>query len=66
MIPIFQASKTLAEHTDKLSVKLMKVNNSQAFLKGDLKFKEGYYPMNELMKFVLISELTESGGRITP
>lgn len=59
MIPIFQASKTLAEHTDKLSVKLTKVNDSKAYLKGDLKFNEGCYPMNELMRFVLVSELTE-------
>lgn len=56
IVPEFRAAKLLADHTEQISVRLVKINDRKAYLKGELTFKEGYYPMNELMKIVLITQ----------
>jgi hypothetical protein len=56
IVPEFRAAKLLSDHTEEISVRLVKINDRKACLKGELKFKEGYYPMNELMKIALITQ----------
>jgi hypothetical protein len=56
IVPEFRAAKLLADHTEDISVRLVKINDRKSYLKGELKFKEGYYPMNELMKIALITQ----------
>jgi len=56
IIPEFRAAKLLADHTKEINVRFVKINNRKAYLKGELKFREGYYPMNELMKIALITQ----------
>ena len=56
ILPEFRAAKLLADHTQEISMRLVKINDRKAYLKGELKFKDGYYPMNELMKIVLITQ----------
>lgn len=56
IVPEFRAAKLLADHTQEISMRLVKINDRKAYLKGELKFKDGYYPMNELMKVLLITQ----------
>lgn len=57
MMPIFRASKKLCSRTEKLSIQLIKQNTNNAELKGELKFSKGYYPMNEIVKFLMIGQM---------
>ena len=57
MMPIYRASKNLTDHTESLELKIIKKTPKSAELKGNLTFSKGYYPMNELIKFLLVSQL---------
>jgi hypothetical protein len=59
MLPIFRASKNLAEHTEFVQIKLSKKGNKIANLEGEMRFKKTYYPMTELTRFLLIGQLLD-------
>ena len=59
MLPIFRASKNLAEHTEFVQMKLSKKGNKNANLEGEMRFKKTYYPMTELTRFLLIGQLLD-------
>lgn len=59
MVPLYRASKNLANHTETIHLSISKSSSKEAELKGKLKFPEGYYPMNEIMKFLLVSQMME-------
>lgn len=59
MMPIYRASKNISMHTESLSVRLTKKNNKEVKLAGDLKFSKGIYPMNELIKFLLVGQVID-------
>jgi hypothetical protein len=57
VMSVFSSSKALFNNIDKMDVRLMKEANTPAHLKGEIKFKEGHLPMNELLKFALANKL---------
>jgi hypothetical protein len=57
MIPVYSASKNLAKHTESLNLNFVKKNKTNVDLKGELKFVKDHYPMNELIKFLLVGQL---------
>ena len=57
MLPIYSASKNLVKHTESLNLSFVKTNKNNIDLKGELKFTKDHYPMNELIKFLLVSQL---------
>jgi hypothetical protein len=59
MVPIYRASKNLANHTESIQLNISKTSAKEAELKGNLEFSNGYYPMNEILKFLLVSQITE-------
>jgi hypothetical protein len=56
MIPEYRASKQLSEHIDCFEFKMRHSGSSHALLQGKIVFKEGYHPMNEIIKFLLVGE----------
>ncbi len=59
MLPLYLASKNLANSTDFIDIQLQKKSETHAQLTGELRFKKDAYPMNELIKFLLVSQLVE-------
>jgi hypothetical protein len=59
MLPLFRASKNLAEHTEFVQLKLSKNGNKTANLEGEMRFKKAYYPMTELTRFLLVGQLLD-------
>jgi hypothetical protein len=57
MMPIYSASKNLAKHTESLNLSFVKKNKNNIDLKGELKFTKDHYPMNELIKFLLVGQI---------
>lgn len=56
MMPIYRASNNLASHTESISLQLSKKSSKTVKLSGDLAFSNGFYPMNELLKFLLVGQ----------
>ena len=59
MLPIYLASKNLATKTEFINIQVYKKLPAKAILDGELRFTEDSYPMNELIKFLLVSQLVE-------
>jgi len=59
MMPIYRASNTLASHTESINIQLSKRSSKKVELKGNLEFSQGFYPMNEIMKFLLIGQFIQ-------
>ena len=57
MLPIYSASKNLVKHTESLNLSFVKTNKNNIDLKGELKFTKDHYPMNELIKFLLVGQI---------
>ena len=57
MIPVYSASKNLAKHTESLNLSFVKKNKTKVDLNGELKFTKDHYPMNEIIKFLLVGQL---------
>jgi len=57
MIPVFKASKGMANHSEKIQFDIIEKDRNKAEIKGELIFKKEYYPMNEIIKFLLISQM---------
>lgn len=53
--PAFQASKTLSDRTEYVDFEIKKISAKHAKISGEMKFKEGNSPINELMRFLLVS-----------
>lgn len=53
IVPIYRASKELFDNTKVFEVVIVKENEKQAKIKGNITFKKGHYPMNEFLKFLL-------------
>lgn len=57
MLPIYSKSKNLVKHTESLNLSFVKTNKNNIDLKGELKFTKDHYPMNELIKFLLVGQI---------
>jgi hypothetical protein len=57
MLPIYSASKNLVKHTESFNLSFVKSTKTNVTIKGELKFSKDHYPMNELIKFLLVSQL---------
>ncbi len=57
MLPIYSASKNLVKHTESFNLSFVKTNKNNIDLKGELKFTKDHYPMNELIKFLLVGQI---------
>lgn len=57
MMPIYRASKNLADHTESIDIEILKEKAGSSILNGQLTFSKGYYPMNEILKFLLVGQL---------
>lgn len=53
--PTYQASKTLTNRTSEVNVQVTKQGDMTAKIEGELVFKEDYFALNELLRFLLIS-----------
>ena len=53
MNPIFHASKQLALTTESIDIKMMLQQDKKVNFKGKILFKEGYYPLHEIVRFLL-------------
>jgi hypothetical protein len=59
MIPGFRASKELSEHIDRFELTVRHSDRSKALIQGKMVFEEPYYPMNEIIKFLLTGEFID-------
>lgn len=55
MIPEYRAGKTFAGRAEKIDFRIEKSSRKKAKIKGDIHFKTGYFPMNEVMKLMITS-----------
>ncbi len=58
MIPVYSATKHLSNNITTLNVELTLEKEDKAKFLGELSFKEGISPLNEIMKFLLVSQIT--------
>jgi hypothetical protein len=56
MIPEYRASNQLTEHVDKFDLTVRRSHGGHAQLKGEIRFKQTYYSINEIIKFLIIGE----------
>jgi hypothetical protein len=57
MIPVFKACKGISNHSDRIQFDIVEKGQNKAEIRGELLFKKEYYPMNEILKFILISQM---------
>ena len=57
MIPIFKACKGISNHSERIQFDIVEKERNKAEISGELLFKKEYYPMNEILKFILISQM---------
>ena len=57
MVPIYRASKQLAQNSENLNIQIDKVNPKKAKISGEMNFKEGKSPMSEVMRFLLVGQM---------
>jgi hypothetical protein len=57
MIPIFKASKNLAESSKKVNFSINRLSDNKATIEGSVIFKDGHYPMSEIMRFLLSGDI---------
>jgi len=60
LLPIYQASNKLAASTEEINLCVVKTSSKNSTLTGSLSFKPGFYPMSEVMRFLLVSQLVNS------
>jgi hypothetical protein len=53
MIPEYRAGKTFANRAEKIDFSIVKLNAQKAKISGDIHFKSGYFPMNEVLKLLI-------------
>lgn len=53
MIPEYRAGKTFANRAEKIDFSIVKLNAKKAKISGDIHFKTGYFPMNEVLKLLI-------------
>ncbi|MES2799275.1 MAG: hypothetical protein V4638_04605 [Bacteroidota bacterium] len=53
--PAFQATKVLGEKTEYIDLEITKTSSRKVSIIGKMKFKEGNYPINEVLRFLLVS-----------
>lgn len=61
-VPMYSSSRDVFRRLDQLEISIDRGANDLAQLTGTMDFKDGFYPMNEFLKFVLINDLI----RVTP
>jgi hypothetical protein len=59
MLPVFKASRTLTESSKEIDIQITKLTDKKCSIKGELAFKEGHYPIAEVLRFLLIGQLIE-------
>jgi len=57
MIPAFKACKGISNHSERIQFDITEKEHNKAEIRGELIFKKEYYPMNEILKFILISQM---------
>jgi hypothetical protein len=57
MIPVFKACKGISNHSEHIQFDVIEKERNKAEIRGELIFKKEYYPMNEILKFILISQM---------
>jgi hypothetical protein len=57
MIPVFKACKGISNHSERIQFDIIEKERNKAEIRGELIFKKEYYPMNEILKFILISQM---------
>jgi hypothetical protein len=53
MIPEYRAGKTFANRAERIDFSIVKLNAQKAKISGDIHFKSGYFPMNEVLKLLI-------------
>lgn len=53
MIPEYRAGKTFASRAEKIDFSIVKIDAKKAKISGDIHFKSGYFPMNEVLKLLI-------------
>ncbi len=56
MIPLYKSSKLFTEHIHSAEIKVSE-KGKMIFIHSELQFKEGYFPLTELMRFALVGQL---------
>lgn len=56
MIPEYRAGKTFANRAEKIDFSIVKLNSKKAKISGDIHFKTGYFPMNEVLKLLITAK----------
>lgn len=59
MVPIFKASKNLAKSSEKIDFSISRISDNKAKIDGSLIFKEGHYPLSEIMRFLLSGNIVK-------
>jgi hypothetical protein len=57
MIPQYRAGKTFANRAEKIDFSIIRMNSQKAKICGDIQFKTGFYPMNEVLKLLITGKL---------
>jgi hypothetical protein len=57
MIPQYRAGKTFANRAEKIDFSIVRMNSQKAKIRGDIQFKTGFYPMNEVLKLLITGKL---------
>jgi len=53
MIPEYRAGKTFASRAEKIDFSIVKLGAKKAKISGEIHFKSGYFPMNEVLKLLI-------------
>ena len=56
MLPLFKASKELANSSEEINLKVERKSPSKCQVKGELVFKESHLPMTEVLRFMLLGQ----------
>jgi len=59
MLPAYKASRILTESSRGIDLKVSKISKQRCTIKGELLFKEGHYPMAEVLRFLLVGQFVE-------
>ena len=54
ILPLFKASEKLSHSIENITLNVAKSSGEKAFIEGEIQFKEGEFPINEFLKFILI------------
>ncbi len=59
MLPAFKASRILTESSEGIDLQITKTTKNSCRIQGELSFKDGHYPMAEVLRFFLVGQFIE-------